>query len=65
MQIKISSYNLIRNPATLDVEVKAAVSTIDTEANDANDTLLLNEVFCDQVDILIFKTKRSTSKQHS
>jgi predicted nucleic acid-binding protein len=58
MAIKIGSYNLIRNIAPFSNTLEAVSTQIDTTPNDINDTKILNEVFCDRVDILISEDKK-------
>ncbi len=62
MIIKIGSYNLIRNPAPTSNALEAVSNQIDTTPNDKNDTLILNEVFCDRVDMLISEDKKIHTK---
>lgn len=62
MAIKIGSYNLIRNLAPTSQILEQVSKQIDTVANDENDTKILNEVFCDRVDILISEDKKIHSK---
>ncbi len=58
MAVKISSYNLIRNLAPTSNVIETVSKQIDTVPNDANDTKILNEVFCERVDILISEDKK-------
>lgn len=58
MNIKIGSYNLIKHWAPTNEIVEAVSKTVDVNVNDRNDTLLLNEVFCNRVDILISEDKK-------
>lgn len=44
MNIKIESYNKIKNIAVLGNKIKEVSSQIDTVGNDINDTQILNEV---------------------
>jgi hypothetical protein len=62
MNIKVGSYNLIKNIAPLDEIVKQVCDKIDVTPNDKNDTIILNEVFCDRVDILISEDKKIHQK---
>jgi hypothetical protein len=64
MNIKIESYNVIKNPAPLNNAIKAVGNKIDITPNDINDTIILNEVFCDRVDILISEDKKIHTKAH-
>ena len=62
MTIKIGSYNLIRNLAPSSDVLDAVSKQVDTISNDANDTLILNEVFCERVDLLISEDKKIHTK---
>lgn len=62
MTIKISSYNLIRNLAPTSNALEAVSIQIDVTPNDKNDTLILNEVFCDRVNMLISEDKKIHTK---
>ena len=59
---KIDSYEQIKIPSPLRGEVKKVSDKIDANANDFNDTLLLNEVFVGRVDILITEDKKIHTK---
>ena len=62
--VKIESYESLKTVAPLSEEVLAVVAGIDTTANDSNDTILINEVFCDRVDLLITEDKKIHYKAH-
>ena len=62
MKIKIGSYNLIKNAAPLSDTVKQICHKIDATPNDENDTIILNEVFSERVDILISEDKKIHTK---
>lgn len=62
MSIKLASYNLIKNVAPIDEAVKNVSRQIDSTPNDYNDTKILNEVFCERVDILISEDKKIHTK---
>jgi hypothetical protein len=56
-KVKIESYEKIKNVAPIQDRVKKILNKIDVTDNDRNDTILLNEVFCDRVDLLITEDK--------
>jgi len=56
--IKLDNYNLLKTEAPLNEKVNTICSRIDVNPNDINDTRLLNEVFCDRVNILISEDKK-------
>ncbi len=62
MNIKIESYNKIKNIAILGDRIKEVSLQIDTVENDVNDTQILNEVFEERVDILITEDKKIHTK---
>jgi predicted nucleic acid-binding protein len=62
MNIKIESYNKIKNIAVLGDRIKQVSLQIDTVENDINDTQILNEVFEERVDILITEDKKIHTK---
>lgn len=59
---KIRSYDILKMIAPLKDEVKAVSNKIDVTENDKNDTLLLNEVYSDRVDIFISEDKKIHKK---
>jgi predicted nucleic acid-binding protein len=60
-RIKLDSYEQIEIPSPLQSEVKAVFDK-DVTPNDKNDTLLLNEVFVERVNILITEDKKIHKK---
>lgn len=58
MNIKIRSYNVIKNLASLNDTIKQVGNKVDITPNDINDTIILNEVYSDRVDILISEDKK-------
>ncbi len=62
LNIKLQSYSVLKTVAPLANEVKAVSTQIDTNANDVNDTRLLNEVFQGRVDILISEDRKIHAK---
>lgn len=59
---KIDSYEKIEIASPLHVDVKAISDEIDTNQNDINDTMLINEVYVGRVDILISEDKKIHKK---
>jgi hypothetical protein len=62
MGIKLDSYQVLKTVAPLHEIVELTSTKIDSTANDKNDTLLLNEVFCSRVDLLITEDKKIHQK---
>lgn len=58
MNIKIKSYQHIKNEAPLTKAIKDLSLKIDISVNDINDTRILNEVYADRVDVLISEDKK-------
>lgn len=56
--VKLESYEIIDIPSPLQDEVKAVSRHFDTTENDKVDTILLNEIFVERVDILITEDKK-------
>lgn len=62
MNIKTESYNIIKNTAPTNEILEKVSEKIDVNINDRNDSLILNEVLCDRVDILISEDKKIHTK---
>lgn len=60
--IKLDSYVTLKAPATLHPDVIRICAPLDVNQNDSNDTLLINEVYNDRVDILITEDKKIKKK---
>lgn len=60
--LKLDSYEHIQIPSPIHNEVKLKTKNIDVCENDINDTLLLNEVFVERVDIFITEDKKIHKK---
>lgn len=55
---KLDSYEQIQIPSPLQANVKAVSDKLDVNENDFNDSILLNEVYTERVDILITEDKK-------
>lgn len=64
MRIKLESYKILKTSASLSPDVKHIYDDSDTTKNDKNDTLLLNEVYCDRVHLLITEDKKIHQKAY-
>ncbi len=60
--IKLDSYNVLQTQSQLHPEVSKIASVIDVNENDKNDTLLLNELYNDRVDLLITEDRKIGTK---
>jgi predicted nucleic acid-binding protein len=56
--IKLDSYELLETVAPMSATVMEISIMYDVNYNDKNDSILLNELFCDRVDILISEDKK-------
>lgn len=56
--VKLDSYYHLKTTAPLSAEVQTVSDDVDKGINDTNDTILLNEVFCERVDVLITEDKK-------
>ena len=59
---KLAAYNVLKTKTALHPEVAKVCTPLDVNENDKNDTLLLNEVYNDRVDILITEDKKIRRK---
>lgn len=57
-KIKVKSYYVLKTIAPIAEEVQNLGARVDKNLNDKNDTILLNEVFCNRVDLLISEDKK-------
>jgi len=55
---KLNSYEQIQIPSPLQTKVKEVSDLLDVNENDINDSILLNEVYTERVDILITEDKK-------
>jgi len=60
--IKLTSYVSLNVPAPLHPDVIKICAPLDKNQNDSNDTLLINEVYNDRVDVLITEDKKIKKK---
>lgn len=60
--IKLESYQILKTVAPLNADVENISKIIDATDNDKNDTLLLNELYCERVDLLITEDKKIHQK---
>ncbi|MBR2090224.1 MAG: hypothetical protein IJ905_07645 [Fibrobacter sp.] len=61
-KIKVQNYEVLQNPSPMAEEVLAVSKKMDSTENDSVDTILLNEVFCNRVDLLITEDKKIHTK---
>lgn len=56
--IKLESYEVLKTTTALADKVKVLSSKIDVNQNDKNDTILLNEIYCERIEFLITEDKK-------
>jgi len=61
-QIKIKSYHHLQTQAPLNSRVQQISEKLDLTENDKNDTILINEVFSERVDLLITEDRKIHKK---
>ncbi len=62
---KLAAYNVLKTKTALHPEVDKVCTPLDVNENDKNDTLLLNEVYTERVDLLITEDKKIKRKAAS
>jgi predicted nucleic acid-binding protein len=56
--VKLESYEVLKTTSPLLQQVIAVSDSIDVNQNDKNDTILLNEVYCERIEFLITEDKK-------
>ena len=62
INVKLHSYNVLQIKAPLHTDVKRISDSFDRTENDLNDTMLLNELYNERVDILITEDRKIIEK---
>lgn len=62
MTVKLDNYTVLRNISPTNNEVEKVSKKIDVNTNDKNDTHILNELYCERVDLLISEDKKIHTK---
>jgi predicted nucleic acid-binding protein len=62
INIKIQNYTLLKTLATFNDTIKRICESIDITENDKSDSIILNEVFSERVDLLISEDKKIHAK---
>ena len=60
--IKLESYEVLKTTTPLAEKVKIVSSKVDVNQNDKNDTILLNEIYCERIEFLITEDKKIHKK---
>lgn len=61
-EVKLGSYNILKTKAPIADAIRLNVVPLDKTQNDANDTAIINELYCGRVDMLITEDKRLLHK---
>jgi predicted nucleic acid-binding protein len=61
-KIKIQNYEILDTPSPMAAKVIEVSKKMDSTENDSIDTILLNEVFCNRIDLLITEDKKIHAK---
>lgn len=62
LSIKLESYEVLKTTTPLAEVVKMVSSKVDVNQNDINDTILLNEIYCERIEFLITEDKKIHTK---
>jgi predicted nucleic acid-binding protein len=62
LAVKLESYEVLKTTTPLQPDVIVVSDSIDLNQNDKNDTILLNEVYCERIDFLITEDKKIHKK---
>ncbi len=60
--IKLESYEVLKTTTPLAEKVIIVSSKVDVNQNDINDTILLNEIYCERIEFLITEDKKIHTK---
>lgn len=62
LKVKLASYNVLKTKAPMSDAVRKLSGELDKNQNDTNDTLIVNELYCERVDALITEDKKLLNK---
>jgi predicted nucleic acid-binding protein len=62
LEIKLGNYNVLKTKAPMSDTVRQILEPLDKNQNDLNDTLIINELYCERVDALITEDKQLLNK---
>ena len=62
LKVKLGNYNILKTRAPMPEAVRIVMEPIDKNQNDLNDTLIINELYCERVDVLITEDKQLLNK---
>ncbi len=61
-EVKLGNYNVLKTKAPMSEAVRSVMEPLDKNQNDLNDTLIINELYCERVDALITEDKQLLNK---
>jgi len=62
LKVKLGNYNILKTRAPMSEAVRIVMEPIDKNQNDLNDTLIINELYCERVDALITEDRQLLNK---
>ena len=62
LKVKLGNYNILKTRAPMSEAVRTVMEPMDKNQNDLNDTLIINELYCERVDALITEDKQLLNK---
>lgn len=62
LKVKLGNYNVLKTRAPMSEAVRIVMEPVDKNQNDLNDTLIINELYCERVDVLITEDKQLLHK---
>lgn len=62
LKVKLTNYNVLKTRAPMSDTVHRILGPLDKNQNDLNDTIIINELYCERADALITEDKRLLDK---
>jgi predicted nucleic acid-binding protein len=62
LTVKLRNYNILKTKAQMSDTVRRILGPLDKNQNDLNDTIIINELYCERVDALITEDKQLFNK---
>jgi predicted nucleic acid-binding protein len=62
LTVKLRNYNILKTKAQMSDTVRRILGPLDKNQNDLNDTIIINELYCERVDALITEDKQLLNK---
>lgn len=61
-EVKLGNYNVLKTTAPMADAVRSVTKSLDKDQNDLDDTMIINELYCERVDALITEDKQLINK---